>query len=176
MIGHNRASNRSARVRTRWKTFFLREFTVLGIVSLVSLSLGLHETAQVLKREANLPEPKSDATPLSTPTANRKVRFNHMPTASPIISTPGTPVLSRYRFSDPGTPTGKVSKVRTSGDERLLTDWREGGRRSGLPTLPSHFLEFYFISFCCFESSPNRWKHLPSIGKGRIVVFNYTHF
>lgn len=40
---------------------------------------GLHETAQVLKREATLPDLKPAATPLSTPT-NRKVfsvsRFN----------------------------------------------------------------------------------------------------
>ena len=41
-------------------------------------------------------------------------RLNHgssVFTASPSMSTPGTPSLSRYRFSDPGTPMEKVKKI-----------------------------------------------------------------
>ena len=71
---------------------------------------GLHETAQVLKHEASLPDPKPEVTPMSTPT-NRKTRFNHTGTVTPIMSTPETPSLSRFRFGDPGTPTGKVSEA-----------------------------------------------------------------
>ena len=71
---------------------------------------GLHETAQVLKREASLPDPRPEVTPMSTPT-NRKTRFNHTGTVTPIMSTPETPSLSRFRFGDPGTPTGKVNEA-----------------------------------------------------------------
>jgi len=88
---------------------------------------GLNETAQVLRREANLPDPKPEMNQLSTPT-NRKVRFNHtssLSTASPSIGTPGTPVLTRYRFGDPGTPTGK----------RLLPDLPRILRPPSPPTL-----------------------------------------
>lgn len=70
---------------------------------------GLHETAEVLRREANLPGPKPESNLLSTPT-NRKVRFNLTLSLSPAfsaVSTPGTPPLTRYRFNDPGTPIGK---------------------------------------------------------------------
>ena len=38
----------------------------------VSLYSGLHETADVLRREANLPDPRPEANSMSTPT-NRKV-------------------------------------------------------------------------------------------------------
>ena len=37
-----------------------------------SFYTGLHETAGVLRREANLPDPRPEANPMSTPT-NRKV-------------------------------------------------------------------------------------------------------
>lgn len=88
------------------------------------LSQGLHETAQVLKREASLPDPKPDITPLSTPT-NRKIRLNHTTTATPAFTTPETPSLSRFRFSDPGTPTGK----------RLFPDLPRNTRPPSPPTL-----------------------------------------
>ncbi|XP_067026012.1 DDB1- and CUL4-associated factor 1-like isoform X1 [Acropora muricata] len=88
------------------------------------LSQGLHETAQVLKREASLPDPKPEVTPMSTPT-NRKTRFNHTGTVTPIMSTPETPSLSRFRFGDPGTPTGK----------RLLPEASRATRPPSPPTL-----------------------------------------
>lgn len=49
---------------------------VLGIYccKFDSFNSGLHETADVLRREANLPDPRPDANPMSTPT-NRKVFF-----------------------------------------------------------------------------------------------------
>lgn len=37
-----------------------------------SFYAGLHETAEVLRREASLPDPRPEANPMSTPT-NRKV-------------------------------------------------------------------------------------------------------
>ena len=39
---------------------------------------GLHETADVLRREANLPDPRPEANPLSTP-SNRKVFAMYFP-------------------------------------------------------------------------------------------------
>ena len=49
---------------------------VLGIYccKFGSFTSGLHETADVLRREANLPDPRPDTNPMSTPT-NRKVFF-----------------------------------------------------------------------------------------------------
>lgn len=84
---------------------------------------GLHETAQVLKREASLPDPKPEVTPMSTPT-NRKTRFNHTGTVTPIMSTPETPSLSRFRFGDPGTPTGKVIEAFNENNTRDRIVWR----------------------------------------------------
>jgi len=88
---------------------------------------GLHETADVLRREANLPDPRPDTNPMSTPT-NRKVRYNHtssLSTVSSAASTPGTPSLTRYRFNDPGTPVEK----------RLLPDIPRTTRPPSPPTL-----------------------------------------
>ena len=72
--------------------------------------VGLHKTAQLLKCEASLPDPKSEVTPMSTP-INRKTRSNHTSTVTPIMGTPETPSMSQFRFNDPGTPTGKVREV-----------------------------------------------------------------
>ena len=85
--------------------------------------VGLHETAEVLKREASLPDPKPEVTPVSTP-INKKTRFNHTGTVTPIMSTPETPSLSRFRFGDPGTPTGKVSEVFKENYTRDRVVWR----------------------------------------------------
>ena len=72
--------------------------------------VGLHEAAQVLKREASLPDPKPEVTPMST-LINRNTRLNHADTVTPIARTPETPNMSRFHCSDPGTPTEKVSEV-----------------------------------------------------------------
>lgn len=52
---------------------------VLGIYfcKFDSFNSGLHETADVLRREANLPDPRPDTNPMSTPT-NRKVLFSSL--------------------------------------------------------------------------------------------------
>ena len=72
--------------------------------------VGLHKTAQLLKCEASLPDPKSEVTPMSPP-INRETGFNHTSTVTPIMRTPETPSMSQSRFNDTGTPTGKVSVV-----------------------------------------------------------------
>ncbi|RMX39972.1 hypothetical protein pdam_00025854, partial [Pocillopora damicornis] len=37
----------------------------------------------------------------------KRLLKGNLSTASSGVSTPGTPSLTRYRFNDPGTPTGK---------------------------------------------------------------------
>ncbi|XP_067026010.1 DDB1- and CUL4-associated factor 1-like isoform X2 [Acropora muricata] len=70
------------------------------------LSKGLHKTAQLLKGEASLPDLQTEVTPMSTP-MNKKTRFNHTSTVTPIMGTLETPSMSQFQFNGPGTPTGK---------------------------------------------------------------------
>ena len=72
--------------------------------------IGLHKTAQLLKGEASLPDLQTEVTPMSTP-MNKKTRFNHTSTVTPIMGTLETPSMSQFQFNGPGTPTGKVSEV-----------------------------------------------------------------
>ena len=64
--------------------------------------VGLDETAQVLKCEASLADPKPEGTP----------------------GTPETPSMSRFPFSDPGTPTEKVREVFEENYARDRVVWR----------------------------------------------------
>ena len=98
---------------------FLQELKRNSIFSIV----GLDEAAQVLKSTAFLPDPKPEVTPMSTP-INRKTRFNHAGTVTPIVRTPETPSMSRFHFSDPGTPTEKVSEVFKENYARDRVVWR----------------------------------------------------
>ena len=90
----------------RLSRVFLQELKRNMMFSIV----GLHESAQVLKREASLPDPKPEVTPMSTP-INRNTWLNHADTVTQIARTPRTPNMSRFHCSDPGTPTEKVSEV-----------------------------------------------------------------
>ena len=118
--------------------------------NLMFSTVGLHKTAELLKCEASLPDPKSEVTPMSTP-INRKAHSNHTRTVTPIMRTPETPSTSQLRFNDPGTPTQKVSvvfKENYSRDKVVVENCHP--RLFSLPLSSAHLFYSEF-SRCSFE-------------------------
>ncbi|XP_032243093.2 DDB1- and CUL4-associated factor 1 [Nematostella vectensis] len=83
---------------------------------------GLTETAKVLLREADLPNNRLIETPPKLAKRLQPHQSEKLATPAP-VSSPQTPTLSKYRFSDPGTPAEK----------RLLPDIKSGAERPPAP-------------------------------------------